>query len=273
MTPRQRAQAVSMALSGAVLAEIATAVAVDPDAVRAVLRENGVRARPVRKDETRIAAVDPAPGSRPPCAAAAAGRPVPPPSPGAVDGTEGKSGAANAAEARPASRAELVARVLALFREGRSYRDIAVAVGGSRSTVAGLVARARDRGEDLAQRDTTGLSAAIAEKRRRAAHRKDAEAVRRGQVAHVRQKPPGAEGWHQAEGPPPRTCQWIAGEPSPDDACKCGAPALSGRPYCEAHCKRAYVRPVGPVDPALRQRRAEKRGRLLAEMLESGGVR
>jgi hypothetical protein len=36
-------------------------------------------------------------------------------------------------------------------------------------------------------------------------------------------------------------CQWIAGEPSEDDACKCGAPALEGRPYCGRHHARAYV--------------------------------
>jgi hypothetical protein len=43
------------------------------------------------------------------------------------------------------------------------------------------------------------------------------------------------------------TCQWIEGEPSKQDiwlhgtdAFKCGAPAVADKPYCEAHCKRAY---------------------------------
>ncbi len=41
----------------------------------------------------------------------------------------------------------------------------------------------------------------------------------------------------------PRTnhdpCQWIEGEPSADDKCKCGAPAVEGRPYCPEHEARA----------------------------------
>ena len=40
-----------------------------------------------------------------------------------------------------------------------------------------------------------------------------------------------------------RECQWIAGEPSADDACKCGAAAGPSRVYCPAHEARAwYVR-------------------------------
>lgn len=41
---------------------------------------------------------------------------------------------------------------------------------------------------------------------------------------------------------PVRGCQWIEGEPSEQDACKCGAPALPERPYCRKHCEVAYVR-------------------------------
>ena len=35
-------------------------------------------------------------------------------------------------------------------------------------------------------------------------------------------------------------CQYIEGEPSADDACKCNAPALRGRPYCLDHARKAY---------------------------------
>ncbi len=42
-----------------------------------------------------------------------------------------------------------------------------------------------------------------------------------------------------AWGAPPKTCQWIEGEPSLDDACKCGFPT-SGRSYCAGHHSRAY---------------------------------
>ena len=42
------------------------------------------------------------------------------------------------------------------------------------------------------------------------------------------------------------TCQWIDGEPRPDDACKCGQPvAEPGSPYCAAHARRASYRSGG----------------------------
>lgn len=36
-------------------------------------------------------------------------------------------------------------------------------------------------------------------------------------------------------------CQWINGEPSGDNACKCGKPARSGSPYCPTHHNRCYL--------------------------------
>lgn len=50
------------------------------------------------------------------------------------------------------------------------------------------------------------------------------------------------------EGKRPRACQWIAGEPGPDDSCKCGAPVAPGKPWCEPHQARAW-RPAGKVEP------------------------
>ena len=36
-------------------------------------------------------------------------------------------------------------------------------------------------------------------------------------------------------------CQWIEGEPSPDDGCKCGASTVPGHPYCGIHRQRAVL--------------------------------
>ena len=36
-----------------------------------------------------------------------------------------------------------------------------------------------------------------------------------------------------------RTCQWIAGEPGADEACKCGAVTRDGAAYCAQHSARA----------------------------------
>ena len=37
-------------------------------------------------------------------------------------------------------------------------------------------------------------------------------------------------------------CQFIAGQPTVDDACKCGEPTLPGWPYCAEHRARCYQR-------------------------------
>lgn len=36
-------------------------------------------------------------------------------------------------------------------------------------------------------------------------------------------------------------CQWIEGNPSHDEACKCGEPVGDKRPYCDRHWRRAFV--------------------------------
>ena len=44
-------------------------------------------------------------------------------------------------------------------------------------------------------------------------------------------------------------CQWISGEPTGDDSCKCGAPALIGLPYCAEHHAKARLKIEREVAP------------------------
>jgi GcrA cell cycle regulator len=37
-------------------------------------------------------------------------------------------------------------------------------------------------------------------------------------------------------------CFWLIGHPHTAGFHFCGQPAVAGKPYCEAHCRRAYVR-------------------------------
>jgi GcrA cell cycle regulator len=37
-----------------------------------------------------------------------------------------------------------------------------------------------------------------------------------------------------------RACRWPVGDPSSPDFFFCGAPRAAGKPFCAAHCKRAY---------------------------------
>ncbi|WP_169054909.1 GcrA family cell cycle regulator [Azospirillum sp. TSA2s] len=39
---------------------------------------------------------------------------------------------------------------------------------------------------------------------------------------------------------PAKSCQWIEGNPTPDDSCKCLAPSAPGVSYCPDHAARAY---------------------------------
>lgn len=41
----------------------------------------------------------------------------------------------------------------------------------------------------------------------------------------------------------PGMCVWPTGDPSTEDFHFCGDKAAVGRPYCETHCERAYVKP------------------------------
>ena len=51
--------------------------------------------------------------------------------------------------------------------------------------------------------------------------------------------PPMEPRWEpRTSGPPPERCQWIEGEPSRHDRCKCGRTAAPGRSYCRAHLRR-----------------------------------
>ena len=42
------------------------------------------------------------------------------------------------------------------------------------------------------------------------------------------------------EEPPPGRCQFIAGRPGPDDACKCGRPTRPGSSFCPPHHARCW---------------------------------
>jgi GcrA cell cycle regulator len=42
--------------------------------------------------------------------------------------------------------------------------------------------------------------------------------------------------------PPPITCSWPLGEPGKKGFQFCGKTCLPGKPYCDEHCKLAYVR-------------------------------
>jgi hypothetical protein len=90
-------------------------------------------------------------------------------------------------------------RVLALYNSGASARAVAETMRISVNIIYGVIERARKRGVAMRTRPATARNI-------------PASGI------------PGA-----------RSCQYIAGEPSADDACKCGAPVAPGSSYCQEH--------------------------------------
>jgi len=120
------------------------------------------------------------------------------------------------------------ATIVTLRARGAKLREIAAALGRHYSTTAGRVAmlvrngmvpRAYDR------RSHTGPAPRLAPSTK-------PEPVRivRVDLASLERRP--TLSWA-------RGCQWIAGTPTGDDDCKCGAP-LYGGSYCAEHYARAY---------------------------------
>ncbi|NIA67925.1 hypothetical protein HBA54_04905 [Pelagibius litoralis] len=48
-----------------------------------------------------------------------------------------------------------------------------------------------------------------------------------------------------------KSCQYIAGEPSTDDSCKCGAPTDEGGIYCDQHHGLCIPKPAPEKQEAL----------------------
>lgn len=49
----------------------------------------------------------------------------------------------------------------------------------------------------------------------------------------------------------PGMCSWPEGDPGSEEFRFCGDRAVPGKPYCEAHCARAYVKPSKDKDKSV----------------------
>jgi len=69
------------------------------------------------------------------------------------------------------------------------------------------------------------------------------------------------------------SCRWPVGDPSTADFFFCGAEPFNGKPYCAAHCARAYRTEanVMPRAPSARLRRAMLRYRGMDTYINFGG--
>ncbi len=107
---------------------------------------------------------------------------------------------------------ERISALIALWEEGLTTSEIGNRLGVTKNAVVGKVHR-------------LGLP------KRQSPIRKTAEkpAVPTGEIIKLDKLTPSM-------------CCWPEGDPGTEDFRFCGAPAMEGRPYCEEHCRRAYVR-------------------------------
>lgn len=143
--------------------------------------------------------------------------------------------------------ADKVVNLTRLWRNGYSASAIGKTIGMSRNAVIGKAGRlgleprespikrapvlSREQIERVQQADRDGISArsiavmvgvslrAVYDHRQPPKHKMLIASVRSG-------APPSK---------PPMTCQYIAGDPSAEDACKCGKPVKEGSSYCPEH--------------------------------------
>ena len=124
---------------------------------------------------------------------------------------------------------ERIARLTELWLDGSPASKIGAALGLSKNAVVGKAHRL-----ELAKRASPIRHCGQQTTRKEVV----ARATPQSEVS-VPLAPPQSEA---AVARPRATCQWIAGEPSADDACKCGAEVGASRIYCPAHERRARVR-------------------------------
>ena len=134
---------------------------------------------------------------------------------------------------------ERVARLTELWNEGMAARLIAVDIGLTKNAIVGKAHRL-----ELAGRPSPILHCARAAPESKPHRQAACETPKRLPPASGGHMPTGrsvVRTAKMASGARFRACQWIAGEPSADDRCKCGAEVGASPVYCPAHEARAYI--------------------------------
>ncbi len=130
---------------------------------------------------------------------------------------------------------ELVAQIMELTREQHTYKSIGDRLGLTKAQVTGIVSRNRNRSESEAEAAGGGV------RRRWHVSQAQARADQKIRGENGQELLPWAmtRAFLSVRGMRFATCQWIAGQPIADDACKCGRPTVGGL-YCAEH--KAHAR-------------------------------
>ncbi len=126
---------------------------------------------------------------------------------------------------------ELVDTLMAAWRAGATYGELGKQFGLQKNMVAGIIHRNKEPGEKSARPFQPPAGGGSGPAPKRLPHLSGGHMPTGRTVVATAKMTPGARF---------RECQWIALEPSADDACKCGAATGATRVYCPKHEARAW---------------------------------
>jgi GcrA cell cycle regulator len=137
-------------------------------------------------------------------------------------------------ESRPWTRERDEALIVMWTEQGFSAAEIGRRLGVSKNAVIGRSHRLRlpSRPSPIIRRDD--VPAPVRERLPQA--RAPEPAARPAPAAVVAMPPP--EPQERLHG----SCRWPIGHPRTAEFAFCDEPCSAGKPYCEAHCRRAYIR-------------------------------
>jgi len=133
---------------------------------------------------------------------------------------------------------ERIKVLIALWEEGLPTSEIGRRMGVTKNAVVGKVHRLGLKKRQSPIRQSSSTSAQP-KKAKPAQPRPQADTLARP-AAHKTPMPTGDV--VRLEELTSSMCSWPEGEPGTEEFHFCGQPSVSEKPYCEAHCARAYVK-------------------------------
>lgn len=143
---------------------------------------------------------------------------------------------------------ERAAQIFSLWNSGAPYDRIASEMGLTKGTVAGVLHRLRKAGKPMRKQADPGI-VPVPPAPKPAETEATSVLSASSTIVAVAKKKPAPPKVRQAATRPPtppahrswrHECQYIEGDPSPDDTCKCRKPVEPGSPYCAEHKKLCF---------------------------------
>ena len=134
---------------------------------------------------------------------------------------------------------ERIKILMGLWEEGLPTSEIGRRLGVTKNAVVGKVHRLGLKKRQSPIRQSSSTSAQPKKAKPAAAQQPQADTLSQPAVAKTRM-PTGDV--VRLEELTSSMCSWPEGEPGTEEFHFCGEPSIADKPYCAAHCERAYVK-------------------------------